>query len=65
MFGFFGNFGILVRAYVYILSLGRKGLKNISLYAVLNANYLKYLFLSIKKKGRISDLFSNNVRSYF
>ena len=40
---FFGNFGILVRAYVYILSLGRKGLKNISLYAVLNANYLKYL----------------------
>tara|TARA_B110000263_G_scaffold68672_1_gene59636 strand:+ start:1843 stop:3306 length:1464 start_codon:yes stop_codon:yes gene_type:complete len=40
---FYGNFGILVRAYVYILSLGSKGLKNIALYAVLNANYLKYL----------------------
>jgi len=40
---FYGNFGILVRAYVYILSLGSKGLKDIALYAVLNANYLKYL----------------------
>jgi glycine dehydrogenase subunit 2 len=40
---FYGNFGILVRAYVYILSLGSKGLQNIALYAVLNANYLKYL----------------------
>ncbi len=40
---FFGNFGILVRAYVYILSLGNKGLKDVSTNAVLNANYLKYL----------------------
>ncbi len=40
---FFGNFGILVRAYVYILSLGNKGLKEVSTNAVLNANYLKYL----------------------
>ena len=36
----------LVRAYVYILSLGNKGLKDIALYAVLNANYLKYLLSS-------------------
>ena len=43
---FYGNFGILVRAYVYILSLGNKGLKDIALYAVLNANYLKYLLSS-------------------
>ena len=42
---FYGNFGILVRAYVYILSLGNKGLKNIALYAVLNANYLKCLLI--------------------
>ena len=40
---FFGNFGILVRAYVYILSLGNKGLKDVAKYAVLNANYLKFL----------------------
>lgn len=43
---FYGNFGILVRAYVYILSLGNKGLKNIALYSVLNANYLKLLLSS-------------------
>ena len=40
---FLGNFGILVRAYTYILSLGNKGLKDIALHAVLNANYLKFL----------------------
>ena len=40
---YLGNFGILVRAYVYILSLGRNGLKDISMHAVLNANYLKFL----------------------
>ena len=40
---FYGNFGILVRAYVYILSLGNKGLKDVATYAVLNANYLKSL----------------------
>ena len=40
---FFGNFGILVRAYVYILSLGNIGLKSVSSNAVLNANYLKFL----------------------
>jgi len=40
---FLGNFGILVRAYTYILSLGNQGLKDIALHAVLNANYLKFL----------------------
>jgi len=40
---FYGNYGILVRAYVYIKSLGNKGLKDISQYAVLNSNYLKFL----------------------
>ena len=39
---FFGNFGILIRAYVYILSMGREGLSDISQNAVLNANYLKH-----------------------
>ncbi len=37
---FFGNFGILVRAYSYILSVG-PFLKEVSQYAVLNANYIK------------------------
>ncbi len=37
---FYGNFGILVRAYSYILSMGAD-LKKVSQYAVLNANYIK------------------------
>jgi glycine dehydrogenase subunit 2 len=39
--GFQGNFGVFVRAYAYICSLGRDGLKDVSEVAVLNANYLK------------------------
>lgn len=38
---FFGNFGVLVRAYAYILSLGADGLEEASRMAVLNANYLR------------------------
>ena len=38
--GFHGNFGVLVRAYTYIRTLGESGLKSISSNAVLNANYL-------------------------
>lgn len=37
---FYGNFGVLVRAYAYILMMG-KNLKKVSEDAVLNANYLK------------------------
>ena len=38
---FYGNFGILVRAYSYIRSMGSKNLKKASQLAVLNANYIK------------------------
>ena len=38
--GFHGNFGVLVRAYTYIRTLGASGLKSISGNAVLNANYI-------------------------
>ena len=37
---FYGNFSVLVRAYAYILMMG-KSLKKVSENAVLNANYLK------------------------
>lgn len=37
---FFGNVGILVRAYCYIRSHGPEGLRRVSETAVLNANYL-------------------------
>jgi glycine dehydrogenase subunit 2 len=38
---FFGNFGILVRAYTYIVSLGGDGLEEASRMALLNANYIR------------------------
>jgi glycine dehydrogenase subunit 2 len=38
---FNGNFGVLVRAYSYIMSLGSDNLKKVSQLAVLNANYIK------------------------
>lgn len=39
--GFHGQFGVLVRAYTYILTMGANGLKRVSEAAVLNANYLQ------------------------
>lgn len=38
---FYGNFGILVRAYAYVRALGGEGLREVSEQAVLSANYLK------------------------
>jgi len=38
--GYFGNFGVYLRAYAYIYSMGLEGLKQASSYAVLNANYI-------------------------
>ncbi|HEY7631169.1 MAG TPA: aminomethyl-transferring glycine dehydrogenase subunit GcvPB, partial [Thermoleophilaceae bacterium] len=46
--GFQGNFGVFVRSYAYILSLGGDGLTEASETAVLNANYL----LAKLAKGR-------------
>ena len=40
---FNGNFGINVRAYTYLRSLGPEGLKRVAERAVLNANYLRVL----------------------
>ncbi|MFH0847509.1 MAG: aminomethyl-transferring glycine dehydrogenase subunit GcvPB [Chloroflexota bacterium] len=37
----YGNFGVMVKAYCYIRSLGASGLKEISGDAVLNANYIR------------------------
>ncbi|HRZ40316.1 MAG TPA: aminomethyl-transferring glycine dehydrogenase subunit GcvPB, partial [Candidatus Omnitrophota bacterium] len=37
---FYGNFAVIVRAYAYILLLGKEGLKQVSDHAVLNANYV-------------------------
>lgn len=37
---YYGNFGINVRAYTYIRTMGAEGLKKVSEYAVINANYM-------------------------
>jgi len=36
-----GNFGVVIRAYAYLLSLGRDGLAQAGKLSVLNANYIK------------------------
>ena len=46
--GFQGNFGVFVRSYAYIASLGAEGLRDVSETAVLNANYL----LALLGRGR-------------
>lgn len=38
---FYGNVGMLIRAYMYIRMLGERGLRRVSEDAVINANYLK------------------------
>jgi glycine dehydrogenase subunit 2 len=37
----YGNFGVFIKAYAYIRSLGTEGLKEVSENAVINANYVK------------------------
>ena len=38
---FFGNFGVILKAYAYILSLGRENIRMVGPLATLNANYIK------------------------
>ena len=37
---FYGHVGMMIRAYTYLLSLGKEGVRKVGEYAVLNANYL-------------------------
>lgn len=38
---FLGNFGVIIKAYAYILSLGKEYIKTVGPLATLNANYIK------------------------
>ncbi|NQV29977.1 MAG: aminomethyl-transferring glycine dehydrogenase subunit GcvPB [Candidatus Marinimicrobia bacterium] len=40
--GFYGNFGVLIRAWTYIRMLGPEGLRSISEIAISNANYMMH-----------------------
>ena len=48
--GFHGNFGVILRAYAYILSIGREHLREVGQYSVLGANYIKE---SLKDKYKL------------
>ena len=39
--GFHGNFGVILRAYAYILSLGKEYIREVGQLSVLSANYIK------------------------
>jgi Glycine cleavage system protein P (pyridoxal-binding), C-terminal domain len=39
--GFLGNFSVYLRAYTYILTLGKENIRNVGPLATLNANYIK------------------------
>jgi glycine dehydrogenase subunit 2 len=47
---FYGNFGVILRAYAYIRTMGPAGLREVSETAVLNANYL---FNRLKKYFKV------------
>jgi glycine dehydrogenase subunit 2 len=46
---YYGNFGVLLRAYIYILLMGADGLEEVANIAVLNANYMKKKLVDSKK----------------
>jgi glycine dehydrogenase subunit 2 len=46
---FYGNFSVLLKAYIYITMMGGNGLKEASEIAVLNANYMKHKLVESNK----------------
>ena len=63
--GFYGNFLVMVKAYIYIRMLGSKGLKNVTKNAILNANYIlksleKYYDLPYKRTPMHECVFSGD-----
>jgi glycine dehydrogenase subunit 2 len=63
--GFQGNFGVFVRSYAYILSLGADGLAEASETAVLNANYLKALLAEGRAGERLPVAFDRHCMHEF
>ncbi len=47
--GFYGNFSVLLKAYIYIKMMGGDGLKEASEIAVLNSNYMKKKLVESKR----------------
>ena len=64
---FHGNFGVLLKAFCYIMSMGGGGLKRASQLAVLNANYIKEnleetLYLPYKRPCMHECVFSDKLQ---
>ena len=57
---FYGNFSVLLKAYIYILLMGNNGLIETSEFAVLNSNYMKQKIVDSKKY----DLPYKNLRKH-
>jgi glycine dehydrogenase subunit 2 len=55
---FYGNFSVILKAYAYILSIGKQNIPRISELAILNANYIKKRLRSVYKD---SDPFLDNL----
>lgn len=60
---FYGNFGVILKSYVYLQTLGKEGLERVSENAVLNANYIKeklkpYYYLPYDKNCMHECVFS-------
>jgi glycine dehydrogenase subunit 2 len=70
MRAFYGNFGVLLKAYAYILSMGAEGLKRASEMAVLNANYLMkrlkdYYFLPYDRPCMHESVFTDRFQERY
>lgn len=70
MKAFYGNFGVLVRAYTYIREMGASGLKRATELAVLNAGYIKarlkdYYHLPYSLQSLHECVFSDKIQSEF
>lgn len=65
---FYGNFAVILRACCYILSNGGDGLKKVSEYAVLNANYVrkkleKHFYIPFKSDSMHEVLFTDKFQN--
>jgi glycine dehydrogenase subunit 2 len=62
--GFYGNFGVMVRAYTYIRMLGREGIRETAEAAVLNNGYLSALLRDVYElpfgRGMHESVFSGS-----
>ena len=63
---FYGNFGILIRAYVYMRMLGEEGLKAMTHNAIINANYLKHCIKDVYDipftEGTLHEFVASGIR---